>query len=310
VESKLRAAIVTTLRSPGAPLLSFVDYHLRIGFEHIFLFYEGESDEALARICSNPRVSTIKVDTSLQEEWSALASFRAVRKFLSREVMARQILNAEVAVRRATAAGIQWLLHIDADELLLLGDVPLNEHLTLVTNIGATQVVYANHEAVPESEEIENYFTEVTLFKANPAVCAAGRRELFVAYTSGKAAVRLDTEPIPHGVHRFRPTKGRNRTFRSARNRILHYPSCGFSRFVEKYRILGAFAERWFDQVYIPKAMEFHWLARTLITEGHLDQARQLYRERVMLGQIDEQAREFLLETGALLRIKRPSSLL
>ena len=35
-----RAAIVTTLRNTESVLASFLDYHLSIGFDHVFLFFD------------------------------------------------------------------------------------------------------------------------------------------------------------------------------------------------------------------------------------------------------------------------------
>lgn len=46
----MAAAIVTTLRLPAhadTVLVSFLDYHLAIGFQHVFIFFDSEVDPSL-----------------------------------------------------------------------------------------------------------------------------------------------------------------------------------------------------------------------------------------------------------------------
>lgn len=45
-----RAAIVTTLRLPddaGTVVRSFIEYHLRIGFAHLYLCFDDASDRSI-----------------------------------------------------------------------------------------------------------------------------------------------------------------------------------------------------------------------------------------------------------------------
>lgn len=47
-----RAGIVTTLRLPSGmsqPLRSFLDYHLAVGFKHVFLFFDDPNDESIRK---------------------------------------------------------------------------------------------------------------------------------------------------------------------------------------------------------------------------------------------------------------------
>jgi len=111
------AAIVTTLRGAGAVLDSFIDYHLAIGFAHLFLFFDDPGDPDLSRAAANPAVTAIAHDESLRRAWTRLPQYEEQAAFLEREVMARQILNVQLAMEMARRQGLGWLLNIDADEL-------------------------------------------------------------------------------------------------------------------------------------------------------------------------------------------------
>jgi len=284
-----------------------VKHHLDIGFQHIFLFYEDAPDRWLSELAEQPRVSLVARDASLERRWQVLPSFKNLRSFIAIEVMARQILNATVAIGEARELGIQWLLHLDSDELFQPSG-GLHQHLSSAMGAGAEQVVYWNHEAVPEAIEVIDCFKEVTLFKANvnsvskPTGCLP-----YIAYTSGKAAVRLDSTPVPHGVHRFSCPGAPAKTLVARRSFVLHYPCCGFSRMLKKYEMLGNFADKWFGQVSIEPNMSFHALARDCVSAGRHEDALALYRARVMLTAVDTDMRERLLESGHLLRVTGPA---
>ena len=112
-----KVAIATTLRDAGAMLDSFVAYHLGIGFSHLFLFFDDPADPGLQRFASHPNVTAIAHDDHLRALWAGLPEYRAGHEFADREVMARQVFNAALAMDLARQKGCDWLLHIDADEL-------------------------------------------------------------------------------------------------------------------------------------------------------------------------------------------------
>jgi len=112
------------------------------------------------------------------------------------------------------------------------------------------------------------------------------------------------------GVHRFRSRSRGIRRVWSKRSFILHYPSCGFERFLNKYKMLGNFEDRWFEQIAIRNQMSFHAAARDLVFAGDFRGARALYQERVLMCHVGDAARERLLEQGGLRRIREPARLL
>lgn len=299
----MRLAAVTTVRDPGASFDSFSHYHLSNGLERIFLFVEGRAGQSFLPNCSGVDVTI--ADEALEAEWRTCSQYEFLRPHLATEVMARQILNAELALRWSRDLGIDWLLHVDSDELLYVPGQSLQQFFEAVDRTDAEEVVFFNHEAVPESLEVTDCFREVTLFKTNRRHLAhsSALSAPFVAYTSGKAAARITAAASPHGVHRFR-TRYRRRITTSGAV-ILHYPSCGYSRYVEKYRQLGHFSDDWFGQVSIPHTMRFHADSRDAVMSENWEETLALYRRYVMLD--PPNVRDTLLKAGALQRILEPS---
>src|SRR5215475_10565766 len=113
-------AIVTTLKSPGPSLASFLEYHEAIGFSRFFLFFDDPGDPGikLARKCALTRI--IRSDARLRRAWQRTKTARTnpwFFQYVDAELKVRQTLNVELAINLAEKEDIEWLLHIDADEL-------------------------------------------------------------------------------------------------------------------------------------------------------------------------------------------------
>lgn len=84
-------------------------------------------------------------------------------------------------------------------------------------------MTYVNHEAVPTCEHVDNYFTEVELFRINHLILPLSHKvgecthfwrqrrshgQYMLAYDNGKAAVRvLPGRIVPQSVHRWKALK-------------------------------------------------------------------------------------------------------
>lgn len=94
-----------------------------------------------------------------------------------RDVQARQQLVVERACRLAESAGFDWILHVDADELLYFPDAACRNDAPAwfaAVPDGVEQVHFHNLECIPEALEVDDIFEEVTLFKVNEALFAGG----------------------------------------------------------------------------------------------------------------------------------------
>jgi len=215
-------AITTMLKNPGPLLGSYLTYHLSTGFDHIFLFFDDPHDPAIPEAQSYRNVTVIRNDEELRKRWEKTISFTTdeeVRDYADSLVMARQILNMEVALGLAVEKGIDWLLHIDVDELFYSPSQSVHEHFQALADHGISRATYLNYEAVPESPDIRDPFIEATLFKKHPKTldgrgitpeqqrlideCPQLPERFYFFYRNGKSAVRAREGTIPNGPHAF-----------------------------------------------------------------------------------------------------------
>lgn len=324
---KTRAAIVTTLRDAEPVIDSFIRYHLLIGFDHIFLFFDDPRDSSIARARKYRNVTTMINDGALRRMWKQTRLYRddwQLREFLDREVMARQILNVEVAIGLAIENRIDWLLHIDVDELFYSPKQTVREHFGSLSRGDARQITYLNYEAIPERVNIEDYFKEVVLFKKAPQSLVGGwyseaqlevmrsvgalPDSFFLFYGNGKSAARVDKDLLPAGVHAFQ-AGGASEPELVIDPVILHYPCCGFEHFWRKYKTLGQFADKWFDEIDIAETgNRFHVEARDVVLSNDVEIAKNFYEKRVMLS--DAREISSLVEKDLCCFVYEPSRLI
>jgi hypothetical protein len=263
-----------------------------------------------------PDVLATRRDTALMRRvrsyslWADFGRFATAGRGGDR-TMARQMLHVQdaCALIAKHRMPIDWLLHIDHDELFKPRERNVADHFSKLA--GIDQAIYLNHEAVPESVEVDDVFRDITLFKRNPAVverlfgrrASAAARRLFMAYWNGKAAIRVASGAIPNGVHRFIAGPRPIETVWLEEPYILHYPNCGFARWRTKYEQLGRFGNRWFGGDAIK--LSFHLRSRDLATKPDAV-ARTYYRRRALLSG----RRDVLLDRGMLVRVTGPRRLL
>ena len=214
---------MTTVKNFGALGESWVAYHLATGFMHLYIFFDDPSElttlDLQARF-SKTCVSCIPHDATLRAAWAALPTDKRMLHLAANEVQTRQQLNARHAISLAHARGIDWLLHIDADELFYPG--PRGDaatHFRALSQRDVATFCYYNHEAVPETHGIVDPFREVTLFKRSLEVVERSDRaaaavdfwqtrqegSFFYYYDNGKAAVRVRPGARPLSVHEWIP---------------------------------------------------------------------------------------------------------
>lgn len=304
---------------------SFVTYHLRNGFAHLYLFFDDPADPDLARLAGHPMVSVIAQDAALRRRWSHLPQYPLYAAHVDREVMARQVLNAALAMEMARQDRCDWLLHIDSDELFFAPKGAVAAHFLEAAALQVDTICYRNFEAVPEKADIADPFRDVDLFKVPPELRAGpfneeGRALLadtpqipekrFHFYRNGKAAVRLGAPDMrPEGVHRFTRPGGTVQEAQASDAFVLHYPCCGFEAFWRKYRTLGPFADAWLGAFDIRQSIgPLHLDARDVVARNDREAALAFYRRRIALE--DKARAEQLIRHGILTRLPQPRNFL
>lgn len=197
-----RLCVASMVRGARAEALeSLILLHHRSGFERVVLYFDKpdpDEAEAVAAVEKFARPVPTGPDGLLctaravlcTESWwkearrnsryyqrreEPLSLYRDTVELDSevRDVQARQMLVAEHALFEAQRERFQWLLHVDADEVLFLPDEerhPDARKFFYEVPEHFTSVRFANLEAVPEAPEVADPFRDVTLFKMNPAL--------------------------------------------------------------------------------------------------------------------------------------------
>ncbi|KAG8372034.1 hypothetical protein BUALT_Bualt12G0024700 [Buddleja alternifolia] len=162
---------ITSTTSGGLEeILPWIFYHKVIGVSNFFLFVEGKAASLAAYkvLKSIPGVKPIhrtrdlEVEQSNSRIWNEtwLSSF--FYKPCNYELFVKQTLNMETGIAMATEAGMDWIIHLDTDELIypagnrdysvqkLLSDVPEDVDL----------LIFLNYESVVERDDVKEPFSE------------------------------------------------------------------------------------------------------------------------------------------------------
>jgi len=229
-------AIVLLSRRPP-DLKTWLQYHLDyMGVKHVFMDVEDTPhfDDAWKTLSKKDqdRVTVWRAPKSKDD-----ADGRPTDDYTT--LQARQLAAMTQAKAASKSMGIEWLLHIDDDELLYTPlHRPIGEVLASVQS-GFSQAYIPNVEAIYKSSDVNSCFTETNKVNMN--------RYTFVSYANGKAAVRVsDDDAVPAGPHQWRTKQGVEvpsihldaETFGSPLW-LVHFESCPFARWEDKFWELG-----------------------------------------------------------------------
>ncbi|PNW84033.1 hypothetical protein CHLRE_04g218450v5 [Chlamydomonas reinhardtii] len=153
-------------------LLPWMQYHTQLGVCKFYVAFQGR-DEATYRallqlaplldmvLISKPFATTAEnkawLEHAARDDWG--------RRPGNWRLMSKQGYCGNIAFERARRDGMNWMAHIDADELLI-PSVSLAAELAAAP-AWAGYLKMHNHEAVIESFEVVNKYEEVTLFKTH-----------------------------------------------------------------------------------------------------------------------------------------------
>jgi hypothetical protein len=312
--------VVTTLQAPVHETLMFVNYHLNIGVDHMYLFFDDPDDPAVDALAGRERVTSVRCDL---EYWNG------INARVERSIYERQRANGRAALDMARQAGFDWVVHIDSDELLyaekrlqdLLAAVPPEVHT----------LKFPTLEGVVDRLEYERPFQEISLFKVHPPhlggamrttpeersrlsrSAADFRRKLRWArwlggssiapdgylrgHIEGKSAVRTSAEVQGLGCHE--PIPGANETVRATvadRGWLLHFDCRGMAGWKSKFQKLNN-----------PRAEMSRHRRRhverlaAIAATGDVGQLTNFYKDLYFLGPYD---RFILTRLGLLRRVR------
>jgi Glycosyl transferase family 2 len=192
-------------------------------------------------------------------------------------LMHRQDRNTEQALLLCQSMHIDWLLHIDADELLYARNKnALSKLWQSLCSSDIGQVTFLNHEVCPVWE-CGNVFQDCTYFKLNG-------QHRFNFYNNGKSAVRCGPGVSVISAHGFRGFTGKHVWCRNAF--VLHYACATFEYWRRKYDNLKEFPDGWWDNLSRPIEFPFHLQSRDVycqcLKKGDLSNAYEFFATQVL----------------------------
>ncbi|KAJ8648743.1 hypothetical protein MRB53_001766 [Persea americana] len=330
VESDRRPKIsITTSTSAGLEqILPWIFYHKVLGVGTFFLFVEGKaaSPSVSAILEAIPGVKVIYRTAELEEKqaksriWNEtwLASF--FYKPCNYELFVKQSLNMEMAIVMARDAGMDWIIHLDTDELIhpagareyslrqLLLDVPSNVDM----------VIFPNYESSIEHDDIKDPFSEVSMFKKNYdhlpketyfgmyKEATRGNPNYFLTYGNGKSAARIQDHLRPNGAHRWHNYMKTPNEIKLEEAAVLHYTYTKFSDLTSRRDRCGCKPTK--EDVKRCFMLEFDRAAFIIASTATEEEMLRWYREHIVW--IDSALNMKLLRKGILTRIYAPMAII
>jgi len=170
------------------------------------------------------------------------------------DLMTRQAAMIDLALELCKKDGIDWLIHIDCDEIL---EGSLNEIQKLPKNIGTfwMQNYEALYDNIPTSKD--NCFKAAKFNDCSVSACAS--------YANGKGGGRVSIAQS-NGPHRFRSS---HKEVKLKSLIVNHFESCDFDQYIAKYKRLGNS-----DTTTIP----FSYYKDSILANGDTKKLAEVYK--------------------------------
>ncbi|CAI5504832.1 unnamed protein product [Closterium sp. Naga37s-1] len=236
------------------------------------------------------------------------------------ELFVRQSLNMEMAIVFARVLGVDWIFHVDTDELLypagtadfslqrLIHDLPSDVDL----------IVFPNYESVVETADVGDSFTEVSLFKKNYdhvtreayfahyRDAAHGNPNYFLTYGNGKSGAKMQAHLRPNGAHRWHNYMKVPKEVKLMEAAVLHFTYTHFSDLTSRRDRCGCKPNS--EDVKKCFMLDFDRLAFIIASTQTEEQMFQWYKDHVVWS--DRDMIEKLLKKGIFGRIHTPQLIL
>jgi hypothetical protein len=246
----IRVAAVITARNEERLLKENLLYHFAIGLDKAYVYFDGATDDGPKSI---ENMSNVVIQNSVDAD--KYASLEYLVKFTSKadeHHTARQCLNTYDAKIKCQEDGIDWLISIDADELIITDKNETKPLANLFEGIDKSidLVHFDTKEALQRRKHYNNVFAEETLFKythhfdrkldklhkkiENPFQKQKVKISYWMGQFQGKSAIKVNSDLIPKNVHRYKRVDG-SKVKQIKKGLVLHYHAYDQIDFIKKF---------------------------------------------------------------------------
>nr|GEZ62684.1 glycosyltransferase-like At2g41451 [Tanacetum cinerariifolium] len=316
---------ITSSTSAGLEqILPWIYYHKVVGVTNFFLFVEGKSATAgVSKVLESiPGVKLVHRTKELEEEqaksrmWNEAPMSRYFYKPCNYELFVKQYLNTEMAIVMAEEAHMDWIFHLDTDELIYPAGTREYSLVELLLDVPeyVDMVIFPNYESCVERDDIHEPFSEVSLFKknydhlteeiyyGNYKESVRGNPGYFLTYSNGKSAARVQQHLRPNGAHRWYNYKKIPNEVMFHEAAVLHYTYAKFSDLTSRRDRCGCKPTK--EHVKKCFFLEFDRDAFIIATGSTEEEMLNWYREHVVWT--NKNLTKKLMKEGVLTHIYAP----
>ena len=246
----MRVALVITVKNEARLLRQNLWYHLEIGIERIYVYFDGTTDNGKELISD---IEGVETNNSVSTEtYKHLKYLEHLCNNIDIIHTARQCLNTYDAQMKCRDLGIDWLISLDADELFLTDyktpislshffeplksfDVVQLQTLEVLANKMAYDKIMLEETEFKLQKNFKSHFNRIYYSFYNPYDKTSITHSYWLGHNMGKLAIRVDSNTIPKNVHRYKTINGE--PLKSiTKGYLLHYHLYDFEDFVKKYQ--------------------------------------------------------------------------
>lgn len=176
-------ALTLTVKNEAKLLPLCVQQHLRAGASHVFVYFDGADEETVRSVKHIPDITTNN-SISPHSFPPGVKWIDGVRDLWPDNMDVRKRLNTMHAAQLAAASGIEWIICLDPDEVVIpdyRSDTGSLRKLLATLDDSVDQILVPNMEALPLGAGSDNPFRDCTYFFRRFAGTEALRRLLSAA---------------------------------------------------------------------------------------------------------------------------------
>lgn len=215
-----RVAIVSMMKNPKN-IEKWLTYHKRKGVDRFYIRLE-DTPELESYLSS---LNFVHLEIGSSEDFQ---NDEPLINYVAAKLSHRQILWATKAIKLALKDNIDWIIHIDSDELIDCKGL-IQENISKECSYHNTFVI-PNYEAKYKDIPLatDSCFQYESLVKCNAGGC--------VSYGNGKGLGKVSNKLQRADAHRFyHEDEDANDEHVLKSIRLLHFESCDFDQYVSKY---------------------------------------------------------------------------